>query len=197
MPDADGPPVSDNPPFIDYGGQFLADAEILQTVAETLLKLGKGDLGENVEEIAKRLTNVWPDSMFGLVDPILHSFATHVKTDEKIEKSIVVATNATNRYLLIRDVMAKWRHFVSHQPMTSILMVDRNRLLQWISDLHSGVYVNCVYCGHRYGPYGERPAQAVLTEHVENCPQHPLAAAKKRITELEQQLHRKNTNGNN
>ena len=25
-------------------------------------------------------------------------------------------------------------------------------LRQWIDDLQSGMYINCVYCGHRYGP---------------------------------------------
>jgi hypothetical protein len=26
------------------------------------------------------------------------------------------------------------------------------RLRQWIADLQSGMFINCVYCGHRYGP---------------------------------------------
>lgn len=26
---------------------------------------------------------------------------------------------------------------------------------QWISDMQAGCYINCVYCGHRYGPDDE------------------------------------------
>lgn len=26
------------------------------------------------------------------------------------------------------------------------------RLKHWVDDLQSGMFVNCVYCGHRYGP---------------------------------------------
>lgn len=63
-------------------------------------------------------------------------------------------------------------------------------LEQWVADLQSGMYVNCVYCGHRYGPYekaNESPAN-ILTAHIEQCPKHPLAAAKARIAELEQEI---------
>ena len=51
----------------------------------------------------------------------------------------------------------------------------------WINDLQSGMYINCVYCGHRYGPEGEVPPSMadVLTEHVEQCPKHPLYTARR------------------
>lgn len=58
------------------------------------------------------------------------------------------------------------------------LREENARLRQWVSDLQSGCYVNCVYCGHRYGPDdGETPLSMadVLREHVERCPEHPLA----------------------
>ena len=29
---------------------------------------------------------------------------------------------------------------------------ENKRLEQWVNDLQSGMYINCVYCGHRYGP---------------------------------------------
>lgn len=61
------------------------------------------------------------------------------------------------------------------------------RLREWIDDLQSGMYINCVYCGHRYGPEGEYPASMaeVLKEHVEQCPAHPMSALK---VELENQV---------
>jgi hypothetical protein len=48
-------------------------------------------------------------------------------------------------------------------------------LKAWIQDLHSGMYINCVYCGHRYGPNTtEVPADA-LRRHVAECTEHPMA----------------------
>jgi hypothetical protein len=52
-----------------------------------------------------------------------------------------------------------------------------HRYNQWVDDLQSGMYVNCVYCGHRYGPGESTPltmAEA-LKEHVLQCPQHPMS----------------------
>lgn len=50
------------------------------------------------------------------------------------------------------------------------------RLQQWVNDLQAGMYINCVYCGHRYGPDDEVPAAMadVLKQHIEQCPEHPL-----------------------
>lgn len=68
------------------------------------------------------------------------------------------------------------------------IIAERTRLIQWVGDLQSGLYINCVYCGHRYGPgestpatlpqAGETPAGAALREHVSQCPAHPLSQAK-------------------
>ena len=60
----------------------------------------------------------------------------------------------------------------------------------WVADCQSGMYVNCVYCGHRYGPREDTPmAMAdVLKAHIEQCPEHPLSKARARITELEAAL---------
>jgi len=60
------------------------------------------------------------------------------------------------------------------------------RLRQWVSDCQSGMYINCVYCGHRYGPQDEVPSSMadVLKEHCEQCPKHPLSHAKAEIERL-------------
>jgi hypothetical protein len=60
-------------------------------------------------------------------------------------------------------------------------------LKQWVADLQSGMYINCVYCGHRYGPDSEVASTMadVLKEHIEQCPEHPMSHAKARIAELE------------
>lgn len=67
------------------------------------------------------------------------------------------------------------------------------QLRTWINDLQTGMYVNCVYCGHRYGPAFcsecngtwtalriVAPVVAVamadvLKQHVVQCPEHPMA----------------------
>lgn len=58
------------------------------------------------------------------------------------------------------------------------------RYKRWVNDLQSGMYVNCVYCGHRYGPEKDTPVSMadVLKAHVEKCPEHPMSKLK---TELE------------
>lgn len=64
------------------------------------------------------------------------------------------------------------------------------RLEQWVADCQSGMYINCVYCGHRYGPQDEVPASMadVLKEHVEQCPQHPMSALKVANARLQAEL---------
>lgn len=73
------------------------------------------------------------------------------------------------------------------RKMFESLLEEKERLEQWVKDLQSGMFVNCVYCGHRYGPSEETPvSQAeLLTKHVEECPKHPMHVLKQRIRELE------------
>src|SRR5208282_3668171 len=54
-----------------------------------------------------------------------------------------------------------------------------NRLKGWVADLQSGMYVNCIYCGHRYGPEKDTPVAMaeVLKRHIAQCPEHPLSRA--------------------
>ena len=68
-------------------------------------------------------------------------------------------------------------------PKVAELQLEINRLRAWVSDLQSGMYINCVYCGHRYGPEDEIPTTMAnaLKEHIENCPEHPMSALKAEI----------------
>jgi len=52
-------------------------------------------------------------------------------------------------------------------------------LKKWISDLQSGLYINCVYCGHRYPPGTPDVRDKVLYEHIKECPKHPLSKVRK------------------
>ena len=76
-----------------------------------------------------------------------------------------------------------FRTLVSH---AKALEAENARLRNWVNDLQSGMYVNCVYCGHRYGPSKDTPATRsdVLKKHIESCPQHPMS----RLRELNRKL---------
>ena len=63
---------------------------------------------------------------------------------------------------------------------------ETESLERWVADLQSGMYINCVYCGHQYGPREDVPVAMadVLKEHIEKCPKHPLSKAKAEIERL-------------
>ncbi len=67
-----------------------------------------------------------------------------------------------------------------------------SRLRQWVADCQAGMYVNCVYCGHRYGPDHSTPVAMadVLKRHIEQCPEHPLSHAKAEIARLRKALEK-------
>jgi hypothetical protein len=60
------------------------------------------------------------------------------------------------------------------------------RLRAWVDDLQSGMYVNCVYCGHRYGPNETTPVSMAdaLKAHIEECPDHPMSALREEVQRL-------------
>ena len=67
-----------------------------------------------------------------------------------------------------------------------------DRLIKWVEDLQSGMYINCVYCGHRYGPAKTTPIAFadVLKRHIEVCPKHPMSVLKKENEELKKEIER-------
>jgi hypothetical protein len=67
---------------------------------------------------------------------------------------------------------------------------ELQRYKDWVNDLQSGMYINCVYCGHRYGPNSEVPASMadVLRKHIEQCPEHPMLTLKKENQELKERI---------
>lgn len=63
---------------------------------------------------------------------------------------------------------------------------DVESLRAWIADLQDGGFVNCVYCGHRYGRADRVAASLadVLKAHVAACPEHPLRVALDKLDQL-------------
>jgi len=64
------------------------------------------------------------------------------------------------------------------------------RLEAWVNDCQSGMYINCVYCGHRYGPKEDTPVSMrdVLKQHIEKCPKHPLTEARAEVAKLRSEI---------
>lgn len=68
---------------------------------------------------------------------------------------------------------------------------ELGQLRQWVSDLQDGMYVNCVYCGHRYGPKDQVPVAMAeaLKRHVATCDKHPMAGLLTNARALHHALH--------
>ena len=82
------------------------------------------------------------------------------------------------------DELARLRtELTAAREETVNLRHELTKAERWISDLQAGCYINCVYCGHRYGPDPGTPVAMaqVLFKHIKVCPKHPLEAALKEI----------------
>lgn len=64
------------------------------------------------------------------------------------------------------------------------------RLTDWVRDCQSGLYINCVYCGHRYGPADKTEATKAdtLKAHIAQCPEHPMSKLRAGLEEISAQL---------
>lgn len=78
----------------------------------------------------------------------------------------------------------KYAVCMSHEDAQAII-AEIDRLNQWVADCQSGMYINCVYCGHRYPPGTPDVRDKVLYEHIKQCKKHPLAKALARIEEIQ------------
>jgi hypothetical protein len=101
-------------------------------------------------------------------------------TEETIRELQEMASHLNKLLGESRKEYMEWK-YLAHQREKDI-----DRLNKWVSDLHSGMYVNCVYCGHRYGPNPGTPVAMadVLKEHIAKCPEHPLSKANARLAAL-------------
>ena len=77
------------------------------------------------------------------------------------------------------------------QEIYEDFQAEKEQLERWVEDLQSGMYINCVYCGHRYGPEDEVPATMAdaLKEHIEQCPKHPMSKLKAELDEMRRIFH--------
>ena len=89
----------------------------------------------------------------------------------------------------------KWFDIECHEHGCQSLLLKEaraeiTRLKQWVADLQSGQYVNCVYCGHKYGSYVDTPVAMadLLKTHVEHCPEHPMSKLRDELDTVRGQL---------
>jgi hypothetical protein len=66
-----------------------------------------------------------------------------------------------------------------------IITKEIEALQQWIKDVQGKTFVNCIYCGHRYGAASTTPVALadIMKQHVAQCPKHPLSVTKKALSE--------------
>lgn len=98
------------------------------------------------------------------------------------------------RIKLCIDTLCGYPHFQpgqdGHQALEELKEVPNEIkcLQEWINDLQSGMYINCVYCGHRYGPKEDTPSSMadVLKDHIEQCPKHPMSKLKTELDKIKE-----------
>ena len=117
------------------------------------------------------------------------------KEDLKKQLEGLVADNDKEWYQIIESFMNFHPISMTDALKKGIKMVHNwkteiKRLQDQVNDLHSGMYINCVYCGHRYGPQDKVPASMadVLKKHVEQCPKHPMSELKAENSRLRTEL---------
>ncbi len=122
----------------------------------------------------------------------------HIEIQEGLSKSEKDALNskALERLAQYEDKGTSPENCLSviEMGMTAITL---ERYKRWINDLQSGMYVNCVYCGHRYGPAKDTPVSMAdaLKAHIENCPAHPMSKLKTENALLKQRCDQEYLNG--
>ena len=105
-------------------------------------------------------------------------------TPERIEQEL--ARVKTQREVGHFEEDSLWRDYGKCLRGLKAALAEVERLKAWVNDCQAGMYINCVYCGHRYGPDDEVPATMadVLKAHIEQCPEHPMSALKAENTKL-------------
>lgn len=89
------------------------------------------------------------------------------------------------------ELKARKQDYLTNERQRSHLAnVEIPRLQQWVNDLQSDMFINCVYCGHRYGPREDTPVAMadVLKAHIEKCPEHPLSHSRAELEALREKL---------
>ncbi len=91
----------------------------------------------------------------------------------------------------LNDVPQRQRAFYQTMAKTAVatmavtdtpLMLEMQRLEEWIDKLHNGMEINCMFCGTTLGRRDEEVDETrreAIKRHGMYCPKHPLAALRK------------------
>lgn len=146
-------------------------------------------LVEAKETAEKALVLIGEKAVVDFDDPTVGQVDAVVKDREKYKDWLGKVLNVASRQE--REVKALQDELASEKRVGNITMeaakqatAERDQARQWVADLQSGMFVNCVYCGHRYGPKNETPVAMadVLKAHIAICPQHPLSITRKALS---------------
>ena len=109
------------------------------------------------------------------------------KIREEWEKSVDEALKGEKPHIIeAHKAECYFVHWLESSLLTARATIEK--LEAWVNDLQSGMYINCVYCGHRYGPREDTPVamSEVLKQHIEKCPKHPMSKLKGELSEWEE-----------
>lgn len=172
--------------------QKLAEKDEELARALTPIEAGRGTLRARIKELEgqlaakdaevrtspttaafERLARDWPDMARILAAKdaeVAHWQALHSSADDRLSEAL-------------NQLAAKDAELAAARRET-----EKSR--RWVDDLQAGMYINCVYCGHRYGPDDQVSATMAqaLKEHIGQCPKHPMSALKKQRAALEAAL---------
>lgn len=113
---------------------------------------------------------------------------------KKTKKKASVFDKSLKAFKKAEAAMPEVTQQQAHEALLEVdyLKGENTKLQLWVADLQAGIYVNCVYCGHRYGPnafvssimdprskdkIGKKTMAELLKEHIKVCPKHPLSKA--------------------
>ena len=114
------------------------------------------------------------------VEKLKAELAAEIPPDEHATDAVKL-TFACQRILSLHRIIGHLEDQLSRRARDAT--EEAARLKRWVADLQSGMFVNCVYCGHRYGPGETTPVSMAdaLKAHVEQCPEHPMSKLRERL----------------
>jgi hypothetical protein len=157
---------------------MLSKEEIEKEISRELTVLGHGFSDLSYCELIER----WQNAYKSVLNSHLDLYAENERLKAELENYKEALENILESFHKTFGVGPEYNNCPSELVMDAYnklydeKQVELEKAEQWINDLHSGMYINCVYCGHRYGPRENTPVSMadVLKKHIEQCPKHPL-----------------------
>ncbi len=154
----------------------MADLELMDPIEVDVLRRENDRRKTGLLEIRRRLVEM-PSVICGMGDVIDHALDSQRMPEIEMDW---VETARTNAAEMDKDRM---ECAPADAALLRGLANEIERLNAWVDDLQSGMYVNCVYCGHRYGPGETTPVSMAdaLKVHISQCPEHPMSAMREAL----------------